>query len=193
MEKLKTGVILVMVIIIVILSLLKSCESKPVKKEVTVKTDTIVKIIPAPDTIIKFKTKYFPKWDTVLVFKDSSKWSKNLCNFERQYNDSTSDSNVTIYSHIETIGLLKSSQFSYKLKVPLRIETTIKTDSIYKEVVRNKVNFMIIGGVGGNNTQFDATIGAAITKKNAYYGYEYGVASKTHNIKIGFILFKSKK
>ena len=193
MEKLKNIIIWVLFGIIIILSLFKGCGDNSPKTEFIVKRDTVVKTILAPDTVIKFKTKYFPKWDTVLVFKDSSKWSKDLCKFERQYNDSTSDSNVTIYSHIETIGLLKSSQFSYKLKVPLRIETTIKTDSIYKEVVRNKVNFMIIGGVGGNNTQFDATIGAAITNKNAYYGYEYGVASKTHNIKIGFILFKSKK
>ncbi len=193
MEKLKNIIIWVLFGIIIILSLFKGCGDKSPKTEFIVKKDTIVKIILAPDTVIKFKTKYFPKWDTIYSFVDSSKWSKDLCKFERQYNDSTSDSNVTIFSNIRTIGLLKSSQFSYKLKVPLRIETTIKTDSIYKEVVRNKVNFMIIGGVGGNNTQFDATIGAAITNKNTYYGYEYGVASKTHNIKIGLILFKSKK
>lgn len=193
MEKLKNIIIWVLFGIIIILSLFKGCGDNSPKTEFIVKRDTVVKTILAPDTVIKFKTKYFPKWDTIYSFVDSSKWSKDLCKFERQYNDSTSDSNVTIFSNIRTIGLLKSSQFSYKLKVPLRIETTIKTDSIYKEVVRNKVNFMIIGGVGGNNTQFDATIGAAITNKNAYYGYEYGVASKTHNIKIGFILFKSKK
>jgi len=190
MEKLKTGVILVMTIIIVILSLLKSCESKPVKKEVTVKTDTIVKVIPAPDTVIKFKTKYFPKWDTIYSFVDSSKWSKNLCNFERTYTDSTSDSNVTIYSNIETLGLLKSSQLSYKLKVPILIEKTIRTDSIH--IVPNKYNFMIIGGVGGNLHQFDATVGLALTNKNIYYGYEYGLNSRSHNLKIGLV-FKSRK
>ena len=184
-----------MTVIIVILSLLKSCEedSKPIEQEVKITHDTIVKVTRDTTKIVEFKTKYFPKWDTVTLFKDSNKWSKDLCKYERNYIDSTSDSNVTIFSNIKTIGLLKSNQLSYKLKVPLRIETTIKTDSIYKEVVRNRVNFMIIGGIGGNNTQFDATIGAAITNKNVYYGYEYGLASRTHNIKIGLILFKSKK
>jgi len=189
MEKLKNIVIFVLMVIIIILSLLKGCNSKTTSNNSIVTHDTVVKVKYIAYKTIEFKTKYFPKWDTIKQI-DSSKWSKNLCNFERTYTDSTSDSNVTIYSNIETLGLLKSSQLSYKLKVPILIEKTIRTDSIH--IVPNKYNFMIIGGVGGNLQQFDATVGLALTNKNVYYGYEYGLNSRSHNLKIGLV-FKSKK
>ncbi len=193
MEKLKTITIWVLFGVIIIMSLFKGCD-KSEKPKIVVKTDTIVKITPPPDTVVKFKAKYFPKWDTVYSFVDSSKWSKDLCKFERIYNDSTSDSNVTIYSNIATIGLLKSSQLSYKLKVPILIETTIKTDSIiYVPSKGNNFTLIGYGGVGGNKTQLNLNVGAAILNKNKYYGYSYDIVNQTHNVNFGLILYKSKK
>lgn len=194
MEKLKNIIIWVLFGVIIIISLFKGCEDKAPKTQFIIKRDTVVKIIPAPDTVIKFETKYFPKWDTAYVLVDSSKWSKDLCKFERQYNDSTSDSNVTIFSNIETIGLLKSSQLSYKLKVPVRIETTIKTDSvIYVPSKGNNFTLIGYGGVGGNVNQLDLNVGVAVLNKNKYYSYFYNPVQKSHNASFGLILYKSRK
>lgn len=194
MEKLKTVVIWILFGIIIIMSLFKGCGDRTPKAEFTVKRDTIVKITLASDTVVKFKTKYFPKWDTVYAFKDSSKWSKDLCKFEREYKDSTSDSNVTIFSDIRTIGLLKSNQISYKLKVPVKIETTIRTDSIiYVPSKGNKFTLVSYGGVGGNMKQLNLNIGIAVLSKNKYYGYSYDPVSQLHNVNFGIILYKSRK
>lgn len=173
--------------------LLRGCDSpKSSKNDVKldkVTHDTIVKITPAPYKVTEFKVKYYPKWDTVRLI-DSNEWNKDLCKFERQYTDSLPDSNVTIFTNIRTIGILKSSQIKYRLKVPLRIETIIKTDSIYTKP--NKTNFIVFGGIGGIPGRFDITAGLAITHKRAYYGYEYSPIYNTHSAKIGFILFKSR-
>lgn len=195
MEKLKNIIIWVLLGIIIILSLFKGCGDNSPKTEFIIKRDTVVKTILAPDTVIKFKTKYFPKWDTIYSFVDSSKWSKDLCKFERQYNDSTSDSNVTIFSNIRTIGLLKSSQLSYRLKVPVKIETTIKTDSIIYVPTEKGNKFTIVGygGVGGNINQLNINVGAAILSKNKYYGYSFDPINRTHNVNFGIILYKSRK
>lgn len=196
MDKFKNITLTIMLGIIIILSGYISCNKPKVikeKGESIVTHDTTVAVTPPPDTIIQFKTRYFPKEGTVKPFVDSSKWNKDLCNFERTYTDSIPDSNVTIFTNITTIGILKSSQISYKLKVPLRIETTIRTDSTYIKTVPNKWDFLVIGGVGGNPTKFNASLGGALRYNRVYYGYEYNFVDKTHNAKVGFVLFKSKK
>lgn len=193
MERIKNYTIAVMFGIIVILMFWNSCNPTIIKEkgESIVTHDTTIDSIPAPYKVVEFKTKYFPAWDTVRP--DSSKWNADLCKFERTYTDSLPDSNVTIFTDIKTIGILKSSQVKYRLKVPLRIETTIRTDSTYIKTVPNKWSILAIGGVGGNQSKFNATVGGAIRYKKGYYGYEYNLVDKTHNAKIGFVLFNSKK
>lgn len=195
MEKIKNIVIGIMLVVIIILMSINSC-NRPVdssnRGESLVTHDTTIKIVPARDTTYVFQTRYYPRWDTVKSV-DSSKWNADLCKFERVYLDSLPDSNVTIFTDIRTIGILKSSQIKYKLKVPLRIETTIRTDSTYIKIVPNRWDVIGIGGIGGNNEKFNATLGAALRYKRAYYGYEYNFVDKTHNAKVGVILFKSRK
>lgn len=195
MDKIKNITIGIMLLIIVILSGWIGCNKPKVIKEgsgFVITHDTTVKVTLAPYKVVELKTQYYPKWDTIKL-ADSSKWNKDLCKFERVYIDSVPDSNVTIFTDIRTIGILKSSQLKYRLKVPIRIETMIKTDSIYKEVIPNKWDILAIGGIGGNQHQFNVNIGAAIRYNRIYYAYDYSFTDKTHNAKIGIVLFKSKK
>lgn len=195
MERIKNYTMIIMLGIIVILLFWNSCNNPVTDKSENkplVTHDTFVKVTPPPDTVVVTKIKYFPVAGAIQLV-DSSKWNKDLCKFERTYLDSIPDSNVTIYTDIKTIGILKSSQIKYKLHVPLRIETTIRTDSTYIKTVPNKWEFLAIGGIGGNESKFNATLGASLKYKRGYYGYEYNFVDKTHNAKVGFMLLKSKK
>lgn len=197
MDNLKNYTIAIMLAIIVVLSSLMTCNShKTIKEQGTSRVTTKVThdTTYAKDTMYVFKAQYFPKWDTIKTI-DSSKWNVDLCKSERTYRDSLPDSNVTIFTDIKTIGILKSSQIKYKLKVPLRIETTIRTDSTYikDSTHTNRWELIGIGGVGGNASKFNLTAGAAIRYNRVYYGYEYNFADKTHNAKVGLVLYKSRK
>lgn len=188
-EKIKTYTLIGSFIAIAILLTLRQCQG-PKVKETFLKGKEVVKYdtIKNTDTIVHFKTKYYPKWDSVK--KTDTVWNASLCSFERTYNDSTIDSNITIYSKIETIGLLKSIKLDYKWKKPEIIKTISRTDTLVRP---NKWDFYVNSELGGNKDQLNISVGAAIRYKKAYYGFRYDILDKTYNATIGYRLFKSKK
>lgn len=139
--------------------------------------------------VVEFKPKYYPKWDSVT--KIDTLFMGSPCDFVRFYNDSLSDSNLTIYSDQEVIGLIKESKTSYKLKVPIYIKETREIhDTKFKP---NKFDLFANSSIGGNKQQFNFSVGGALRFKKVYYGYNYELINKTHNITIGYKLFSSKK
>lgn len=192
MERIKNYTIIVLFCVIGVLLLLRQCKPSINRDDAlnqrkdTSWVDTII----IDHNLIVFKPEYYPQWDT-FIKTDTLKWSNEICNFTRFYNDSVSDSNITIYNNLEVIGLIKESNTSYRLKVPKLIK---ETREIYDtKVLPNKFDMFVISEIGGNKTQFNLGIGAGIKYKKAYYGYKYGIIDKSHNISIGYNIFSSKK
>ncbi len=193
--KVERGTILFLFLVIGFLLLLRQCsspngtnvpkEDKSVLKRIeTIKYDTINSI----KEKIVFKIQYYPKWDSVR--KTDTIWNNSLCDLTRFYNDSLVDSNLTIYSDLEVIGMLESSKTSYKLKVPKYI---IEKHEIHDtKTIPSRWSLGINGSLGGNANSFNMYIGGDIRIKRVVYGYNYGLLDKSSNIKIGYIIFNSK-
>jgi len=191
MNKIKNYIIIVLFAIVGILLLLRQCGGNvPKSKETFLKGKETIKYdtIPVPYKVVEFKTKWYPKYDTIT--RADTTWDASLCQFERTYSDSTSNDSITIYSKIKTIGLLKSSQISYRWKVPSVVKIISRTDTLVRP---SKWQFFLNSEVGGNLNQFNASVGADLIVKKIAVGYRYGVLDKTHNVKIGFRLLKSRK
>lgn len=189
MNNIKSYIILVLFVIIGILLGMRQCSSPKIKEtflkgKKTIKWDTI----PRPFKIVETKKVLYPKWDTIKLIDTT--FDASLCNYERTYNDSITDSSVTIYRNIKTIGLLKSLQTNYRLKEPILVKNTSRIDTLIKP---NKWELFGNSEIGGNLNNFNISIGLALKYKTVYYGYRYGVIDQTHNITIGIRLLKSKK
>lgn len=189
MEKTKNYLILGLALTIMVLFLLKGCGGRPssatyIKGKDIVTWDTIKNT----DTLVKFKPKYYPKWDTIR--KVDTLWNADLCKFERTYNDTLVDTNITIYSKLETIGILKSSKVSYIWKKPELIKNINRVDTIIKP---NKWN--LYGGleVGGNKTTFNVSPYLSLNANRNTFTLRYGVLDQTYSIGVGIRLIKSKK
>lgn len=190
-EAIKTYTIACLFAIIGILLLLKQCTPEPIDNVLNRGKDTISThdTIRPPAIVIEGKTKWYPVHDTIYPAKDT--FVSNLCDFERVYSDSTSDSSITIYTHNTTIGLLKSSKIDYKLKVPIKIESNHYIHDI--QYVSNKWDINIGGEIGGSKTSFDMSPELSVRVKDVTYGYRYGMLNSTHNAFITYRIFKSKK
>lgn len=189
LKDIKNSIIICLVIVIGILLLLQQCNNKPRPLIKQIDTVTTWDTIDRPYEVIKFKPQYFPKYDTIT--KISYQVDSNLCKYERTYTDSFPDSNVTIFTDIKTIGVLKLNKVSYRLKVP---QTIIQTNNITTTVaVPNKWDVYLNTTVGGNIDQFDFGVGGALRVKKTYIGYNYFLIGKTHNVTVGARILKSKK
>jgi len=105
------------------------------------------------------------------------------------YKDSMSDDNITIYSSDLVEGRLLNKDLKYKLKVPLIITKTIENTT------ETKVGGLFLtSGLGGNQNAFDnVNLGLQyVAKKDYLVGYNFNLLRKTHNIQVGFKLFRNK-
>lgn len=193
MFKLKSEklVILVLFVTIGILLLLRQCTPSEIKdNSLNQKKDTMwIDTTKPPQVVIKFKSIPYPVYDSIKEL--DTLWIGQPCNFTRFYNDSLADSNLTIYSEQEVIGILKESNISYKLKVPIYIKETREIHDT--KFTPNKWSLEGNGTIGGNLNTFNMFVGASLRVKKAVIGYNYGIIDKSHNIKIGYILYNSKK
>jgi hypothetical protein len=190
MEKIKT---IVIVLLVIALILLKACNPTSIStnSDKTVYIDTgSVKI----DTIfadkIKYKiiTKINQPIDSIRV-NDTTK--NEFCKYQRIYQDSTMDSNIVFYS-IDTVqGLLKGKSLEYRLKVPKII---IKEYNITKTIETIKQDkFTVFGGleVGGNKSKFNISPFLVLTNKQGnIYSCNYNLVDKTCNVGFGIKIFK---
>jgi len=194
MEKLKNYIIIGMSIALMIMLLIKGCEkpnvpSKPIyiKGETTVVIDTVNR----PYEVIKFKTKYYPKWDTAYV-DTTDKWPEFNTPITRVYNDSLSDSNLTIYSKIKVFGVVKENNMSYRLKTPLEIIKTVSRVDTIKSVATPKLT--VYGGLetGGNMSKFNISPFLTANVRKTSITFRYGILDQSFNIGVGIRLIKSK-
>ena len=196
MEKIKDYLLLTMGFIILVFFLLKGCDRS--RKETPqieyIKGDSMIvwDTVDRPYEVIKFKTKYYPKWDTAYVDTTDS-WPEFNTPITRVYNDSLSDSNLTIFSSYKVLGLIKEQSLSYRLKTPLEIIKTVsRVDTL--RVIKSP-SWSLYGGleVGGNTSKFNASPFLTLNAKKISITYRYGVIDKTHNIGLGIRLIKSRK
>jgi len=152
-------------------------------RKIVITKDTIW----AKDTIYSFKTKFIKgATDSFLITID--KIDSNTCKYIRTYRDTFNDSNLTIYSNDSVVGLLKSKQISYKLKVPLTINIT-------KEItIDNTSTSSILGGVEVSTNMKILGLSPFIgfTYMNKMINYKYDILNKTHNIGISITIRKYK-
>ncbi len=190
MDKLKNIYCLISTIVIIILLSLKQCDSP---KTSYTKGDDIVyhhtDTIYSEKSVIKFQDRWYPKEVKSEVIKYQV--DTNLCRVERTYSDSLSDSNLTIYTTNRVLGLLEQSSMQYRLKIPLIINNS--TTTIKQAFKPNKYSIGICGGIGGNDSQFLINAGINIRIKRELLQYDYEFINKTHNLKVGIILFNSNR
>ena len=195
-DKIKNYVIIGLFAVVGVLLLLQQCNG-PKLNETPVKPDTIKVVswdtVNRPYEVISFK--YIKsKPDTIRDIQPGEIDQDSLF-FVRTYNDSLSDSNITIHTKAKTFGMLDKLDIKYRLKVP---QTIIKTESTTITVtetktVPNKWDLYIGGEVGGSKTSFNVSPYVGIRIKKVSYQYRYGIIDKTHNIGIGYKIFSSKK
>jgi hypothetical protein len=190
MEKLKNYLMLTMAFVIMVgLISIKSCrDNVKIQEKISIKEihDTIW---PKP-VIVYLPSKVNPVAIKEIKIENPD---TNLCKVERVYSDSLIDSNQTIYYNASTIGRLKGIQIGYKLKIPLRINTT--REITIEKFNTKSPNFTLSGGLSviGNMNQFDiAPIGIA-TFNNKSIFYSYHILQNQHQIGVAIRLFKTKK
>lgn len=113
----------------------------------------------------------------------------SLINKLHVYSDTLSDENLDIYYNSLVHGNLLASDIEYTLKVPTVI-THNKTNTVSVPTDRNQ--WLVQGEVGGNKTSFsNLSLGVGhISTKGFYKGYRYNFLQNTHNINLGYSLFK---
>lgn len=196
MDKIKNYVIIGLFVVVGVLLLLQQCNG-PKLNETPVKPDTIKVVswdtVNRPYEVISFK--YIKsKPDTIRDIQPGEIDQDSLF-FVRTYNDSLSDSNITIHTKAKTFGMLDKLDVKYRLKVPqtiIKTESTTITNTVTK-TVPNKWDLYIGGEVGGSKTSFNVSPYVGIRIKKVSYQYRYGIIDKTHNIGIGYKIFSSKK
>lgn len=203
MEKFKNYTIICLFAIIGVLLLLKQCGDGGTNNGTLIQGKTVSDTLTVHDTIRAVDTIITTKWiksPTVISetpFNSDGLANESICKMYRTYADSIDDSNQTLYFTAKVVGRLDSMKIDYKLKIPLvinntttitniRVDTLIKTNSPKLQVFLN-------GQLGGNKESFNMYPGATAVYKKVELGYSYGLLDKTHNVRIGYRIFKSKK
>ncbi len=188
-EVFKTYYCILTTIIIVILFSLRQCSEPEYKTEENIITQTSYDTIKSKDTLIQFKEHWYPKVTTIT--KIEYKVDSNLCKYTREYSDSLSDSNLTIFTNNKVLGQLQSSKTSYRLKIPIKI---IETNNITKEIIQpNKFDLFALSEIGGNKTEFNASLGLGFRYKKELIELKYNFIDKTYNVGIGLKIWSSRK
>ena len=198
MEKIKNYTIISLMAIIAVLILLKQCGDGGTKNETIIQGASVSDTLTVHDTIRSVDTIIHTKWlkspritseTPISVINDS------VCKMYRTYADSVEDDNQTLYYTAKVLGRLDSIRMDYKLKIPLIINNTITINTLRIDtlVKPNKWSLYGYSEIGGNSTQFNASLGADLAVKRVIVGYRYEAIQKTHNVKIGIRIFKSKK
>jgi hypothetical protein len=202
MERIKNYTIATLFAVIGVLLLLRQCGDGGTNGTIiqgTTVSDTLTvhDTIRAVDTIITTKWIKSPTVISETPFNSNGLENESICKMKRTYADSVVDKNQTIFFTAKVIGRLDSMKIDYKLKIPLvinntttitntRVDTLIKTNSPKLQVFLN-------GQLGGNKESFNMYPGATAVYKKVELGYSYGLLDKTHNVRIGYRIFKSKK
>lgn len=179
LEKIKTNIkyIFIVVVIIIVFLLGRSCSKKDVNKEIKKESTNITSKIDTvfpKDTIYVFKDKPLPypvyiKGDTIKIQPlDSLQLYRFFV-----YKDSIEDKNIKIYSTIITQGkTLSSFKPSYKLKVPLLITDTIRITKIDSINIEKPQKYQISGGIIVSPKMLAPIIDLTINRSTYSIGYD---------------------
>lgn len=194
MEKIKNYIILGLFLTLGIVLSLKQCSTPKVNKD----DSNTVKIVEKWDTInttykvVKFKTIYKPKWDTIRDIQPGEITQDSLF-YVRSYNDSLTDSNLTIFTKVKVYGVLDGLKVDYRLKVPKYIEHTKETQITKTVIQPSKVSLYIGIEASGSSTSFGISPFIDLNIKRVNIGARYNLLNKEVGIKVGYRLFKSNK
>lgn len=192
MTTIKDYLIIILAIIIMAMVLVKGC-SKPfpnleVVPQTIIKSDTVFSV----DTLVKFKTIVKPEYDTIYEVDSIDSIDLDTLFYFREYNDSLSDSNLTIYSKVKVIGLLDKLDISYRNKIkPILITKHITETKI--ETKTPKISIYTGLELGGNKSSFNLSPFISFNFPKTSIGYRYGILNNTHSIGVGYKIFNSKK
>lgn len=157
--------------------LLKRCN--PENDEKIIKNSHTVQVvhdtIRGKDTIVQIETKVpGPTRTYTITIRDTFP-----CNHINVYTDTIRDSKVAVFVNDSINGTLLGRTLSYKLFVPLQINTTTTiTDSI--SYPRPQSGLYLTGGVGFNSMSNSMFVGAMMVSKKKYlYGGSYDLLNKS--------------
>ena len=154
------------------------------------------------DTVVEYKTHidtvFFPKIMTKTIAKiintRDTIYVDSITQVEHKFNIvDTHICDSLIEGTISTVmdGTIVAQNFTYK---PLFPKYIIKTDSIVTTITAEAKlrNSLYLGmTLAGNKSHMDlGPIVVLTTKKHLLVGYNYGIINNTHNISIGYKLFK---
>lgn len=169
----------------------KACNS-PALNEGPVKSDTVVEYKTHIDTVfftkevIKTVAKIVSKRDTIYI-DTATGVSTKLNVVDTEICDSLIEGTISTVLD----GTIVAQNFKYK---PLFPKYIIKTDSIFTTITNEAPlkNKLYLGlAIGGTSNKIE--LGPSIiltTKKEFLLGYNYGIINNTHNVTLGYKLFK---
>lgn len=169
----------------------KACNS-PALNEGPVKSDTVVEYKTHIDTVfftkevIKTVAKVVSKRDTIYI-DTATGVSTKLNVVDTEICDSLIEGTISTVLD----GTIVAQNFKYK---PLFPKYIIKTDSIFTTITNEAPlkNKLYLGlAIGGTSNKIE--LGPSIiltTKKEFLLGYNYGIINNTHNVTLGYKLFK---
>ena len=178
--------------IALVLSMFANTCSKPIGQEGPGRVDTVIEYKSHVDTV------FFPKEVTKTVAKiintRDTIYIDSVTQISRKFNIvDTHICDSLIEGTISTVmdGTIVAQNFTYK---PLFPKYIIKTDSIVTTITAEAKlrNSLYLGmTLAGNKSHMDlGPIIVLTTKKHLLVGYNYGIINNTHNVSIGYKLFK---
>ncbi len=192
MQSIKDYLLVIFGIIIIIMFLMRGCsnpfpnlEVKPDRVVIKEHIDTIFR----DTTLIKFKEVTKFKVDTIYKDKYITKDELDSLSFVRQYSDTLSDTNQSIFVKSKVLGILLKMDMSYKFK---RKPELIKvTDSIFITKYSQPNRLSIYSGLilDGNKSSVNLSPFITLNKDKISYTAKYGLLDKTIGIGIGWKLY----
>jgi hypothetical protein len=178
--------------IALVLSMFATTCNKPGEQEGPGRVDTVTEYKTHIDTV------FFPKIMTKTIAKiintRDTIYIDSITQVEHKFNIvDTHICDSLIEGTISTVmdGTIVAQDFTYKALFPKYI---IKTDSIVTTITAEAKlrNSLYLGmTLAGNKSRMDlGPIIVLTTKKHLLVGYNYGIINNTHNVSIGYKLFK---
>ena len=191
-QMIKFKTVMIISFVGLLLTMLSKTCSGPYPKEGPGRVDTVTEYKTHIDTV------FFPKIMTKTVAKiintRDTIYVDSITQTEHKFNIvDTHICDSLIEGTISTVldGTIVAQNFTYK---PLFPKYIVKTDSIITTITAEAKlrNSLYLGmTLAGNKSHMDlGPIIVLTTKKHLLVGYNYGIINNTHNVSIGYKLFK---
>lgn len=191
-QMIKFKTVMIIAFVGLLISMVARTCSEPYPKEGPERTDTIVEYRNHVDTI------FFPKEVTKTIAKiintRDTIYIDSITHISHKFNIvDTHICDSLIEGTISTVmdGTIVAQDFTYK---PLFPKYIVKTDSVITTISKEaklRNNLYVGMQLGGYSGQMElGPVVILTTKKHLLVGYNYGVVNHSHNVSIGYKLFK---